>query len=39
MCSAARADEIMSNNKVLFKEVGVYWRGESVGICQALLDL
>lgn len=35
--SAAEAGEIMSNNKVLFKEVGVCSRCGSVGIGQALL--
>lgn len=38
-CSAARAGEITSSNKVLFKEVGVYWRGELVGIRRVLLDV
>lgn len=35
--SASTTGEIMSNCKVIFKEVGAYWRGESVGICQDYL--
>lgn len=37
--SAARAGEIMSNKEVLFKEVGVCWKGEWVSRCQAFLGI